>query len=960
MNILFETNDLTSTLFISDLKFHCRGEVLSDQVDLSVYATDASIYQIQPDVVFIPIDEDDVITAVKIAQDHKIPIIARGGGTGLAGQAIGRGMIIDFSKHLDKILSFEPTKKEITVQPGIVRDVLHNYLAEYRLHFAPDPATSSRANIGGMIANNSSGTKSILYGKTIDHVIALKILLVDGTILNLAKKSKSEYQQISGENTREGEIYRNFEKIIIKNKEEIISKFPKVMRRVGGYNLDEFVTDEDWNLSKLVVGSEGTLGIILQATINLTPLPNFKFVCLSHFDTMHAAIVAVQQIVHHQPAAVEIIDKTVIELSRKNIATKDSCQVIQGHPEAVLVVEFHGETELEAQKKAQHLAQNLQKEAIGYAHPIYPEGKAYNDILTVRKKGLGLMIGMKSQRKPVAFIEDAAIPLEYLPQYIQEVDAICNNYGVDAIKYAHASVGVIHIRPILNLRDPNDIELLKKIAEETFLLVKKYGGSWSGEHGDGLVRSPFNERFFGKEIYHAFKEVKGIFDTDNLLNPGKIIDAPPMDENLRYGKNYQDQKINSVFHFREAGSFADEVHMCSGVGECRKTLKGTMCPTYMATRDEEHSTRGRANILRLAMSGQLKDGMYSESVYQALELCLSCKACKSECPSNVDMAKLKSEVWQMKYDQFGSTLRERLVRDSIKVARLFSGPIAPLINSIQKSSLFRGILDKVVAIEKKRILPTYSNNIFTSWYYKNYQPPVEVTGKVILFADTYLNYHEPSVGISTIKLLSQIGIEVILAETGCCQRPRISNGFLHLAKKEGQQIIEKFQPFIKLDYPILVCEPSCASALQYDLPDLMDDPASANDLANRLSTVADYVLAYITKNQLKISLKDKVIFIHGHCHEKSLYNTLSIKKILESCGAVVHEIESGCCGMAGVFGYEKEHYSLSEKIGRERLFNVIDKMPTNSVLIANGFSCRHQIEHFTGRKAVFWTEVFGM
>lgn len=950
---------MSHQLFIRDLQVNCRGQVLSDVLSLGIYATDASIYQIRPIVVVIPKDQEDTITAVRIAADHRISIVPRGGGTGLAGQAIGQAMILDLSKNLRQILDFNPVEKWIVVQPGVVRDTLNRFLAPHGLHFAPDPATSSRANIGGMIANNSSGTKSIIYGKTIDHVLELKVLLSDGTMLHLNRKNKSEYEDICRQSSREGDIYSSVKNIIDHHAQSIRQCYPKVMRRVGGYNLDELLDPEARNLSKLITGSEGTLGIILQAKINLTPLPACKYVCLCHFATMQAAIKATQKIVNYYPAAVEIIDRTVIELSRQNLATKNSCRVIVGDPEAVLIVEFHGDTSDETRQKAEQMANALSHDRIGYAHPVFPEGEEYNDILTVRKKGLGLMIGMKSRRKPVAFIEDAAIPLEHLPEYIAEVDSICKKYGVDAIKYAHVSVGLIHVRPVLDLRDPGDVELLKKIAEETFLLVKKYKGAWSGEHGDGLVRSPFNERFFGMELYQAFRDIKEIFDPAGLMNPGKIIDAPPLDHNLRYGEKYLDMPFNTVFHYRETGSFHAEVHMCSGVGECRKTDKGTMCPSFMATRDEADSTRGRANILRLAMSGQIgKEGLLEEAVLSALDLCLSCKACKSECPSNVDMARLKSEVWQLKHDRQGISLRDRFVRDSTRFARWFSGPPASLINRVQGSPVFRFSLEKIARIERRRILPSYTGETFTTWYERNYSPPDPIRDTVFLFADTYLNYHEPSIGIATVRLLKGLGVHSEIINAGCCQRPRISNGFLKQAKSEGASLMTKLADLVKTGRPILVCEPSCASALQFDLPDLMDDENLVKDIPSHISTVADYLIRKIKSGWTLPTLKPSRIYLHGHCHEKALYGIQSIREIIEMVGGRVKVIDSGCCGMAGAFGYEKEHYELSEKIGRDRLFDVINQMPEDSLIVASGFSCRHQIEHFTNRKVHFWTEVF--
>ena len=950
---------LTNHLFVSDLKAHCHAEILTDDTNLGIYSTDASMYQITPIAIIQPKTEEEIVSAVKIAVDHEIPVIPRGGGTGLAGQAIGSGLIIDFSKYYNKIIEFNEKEKWIIVQPGIIRDHLNTFLQPHQLHFAPDPATSSRANVGGMIANNASGTKSIIYGKTIDHVLELKVLLSDGTILKLKDKTKFERQQLSNEKDRESEIYQALGQIIATNRSNIELRFPKVMRRVGGYNLDEFLDDKVWNLCKLMVGSEGTLGIILQAKLNLTPLPPSKCACLAHFYTMDEAIRAVQKIIPHKPSAVEIIDDTVINFSRQNNATKDSCRVIEGDPEAVLMIEFTGDDYEVLHDQVTGVVKMLTQQKMGYAFPVFAEGKDYQDILTLRKKGLGLMMGMKTKRKPVAFIEDAAIPVEHLDKYIAEVDRVCKKYGVQAIKYAHASVGVIHVRPVLDMRDPSDIELLKKIAEETFTLVKKYKGSWSGEHGDGLVRSPFNERFFGPAVYQAFRQVKKLFDPTNSMNPGKIVDAPPMDQNLRYGSTYEDQTISTVFRFREEGNFQEEVHMCSGVGECRKIGKGTMCPSYMATRNEKDSTRGRANALRLAMSGQSMQPIYSQDIIDVLDLCLSCKACKSECPSNVDMAKLKSEVLQMKYDHSGNTIRESLLKKSSSYAKQLAGTVAPMVNRIQRSQLFRKTLDKLVGFDQRRILPSYARVPLYQWYQQQYFPPANAETSVVLFADTYVNYHEPEVGISAIELLGSLGVAVELANIGCCQRPRISNGFLHAAKEDGTLMATNLQAFMKTGKKIVVCEPSCASALQFDIPDLLDDPDVANSLSKNVHLLTDFVWDILKRRKNPgLKLKSKEMVLHGHCHEKALYGTQSLHEIFNHLGARLSEIDSGCCGMAGSFGYEKEHYQLSETIGEDRLFPSLRSAAKNTLVISNGFSCRHQIDHFTDRKAIFWTEAF--
>ena len=949
-------------LFVADLKASIEGEVLTDEVSLGLYSTDASLYQIKPIAVVTPKHEKDVTQAVKIAHDHKVTIVPRGGGTGLAGQTIGTSMILDFSKHINQILEINPEEKWVRVQPGIARDNLNHALEPYGLHFAPDPATSSRANVGGMLGNNSSGTKSILYGKTVDHILEMKVLLADGTLMQLKEESPDSYAEKANSDSRIGKIYNGVKEIIDTHRDEIEDKFPKVMRRVGGYNLDEFIYTDRWNLSKLIVGSEGTLGTILEAKLNLEPLPKFKSVCLVHFHDLNETIRAVQTMVKFNPAAVEILDDTVIRLSRENLATRRSCQVVHGDPKAVLIAEFYADTEEEVMGRPALMVEALKEQGFGYAYPIHPEGQAYHDVWTIRKKGLGLMLGIKGKKKPLAFIEDAGIPLDVLPQYIEEVGAVCKKYETEAAMYAHASVGVIHVRPILDMRDPVDIERYKGIAEETFELVKKYKGSWSGEHGDGLVRSPFNERFFGPVIYQALKDVKHLFDPDNMMNPGKIVDAPPIDQNLKYGANYEDKPIETVYHYRSDGGFHDAVHMCSGVGECRKTLNGTMCPSFMATMDEEHSTRGRANALRLAMSGQMSDlGLDDPRLRETLDLCLSCKACKSECPSNVDMAKLKSEIWQRKYDREGLSMRERFIRDSTKFAKMFSGTLAPVINGVQKTGIFRWSLEKLAGIEKKRILPEYTSQPFAAWYRKNYKPPVTPVDQVVLFVDTYLNYHEPSVGISTVKLLVKCGFHVEIADVGCCQRPKISNGFLREAKEEGTMLARKLMPFIEADKKILVCEPSCASALNHDIPDLMDDEQLGKKLSDAVVPVAAFLHEQMQGGlPLPLEIKHDHIMMHGHCHEKSLYGTTHIQSLIKACGHEVELIDSGCCGMAGSFGYEKEHYALSEKIGDARLFSKVRKAPANTFVIANGFSCRHQLEHFANAHPRYWTEVFDL
>ncbi|MBK9929760.1 MAG: FAD-binding protein [Saprospiraceae bacterium] len=944
----------------ASLQSKIKGEILTDDYSLGMYSTDASFYQLMPLAIVLPMDEADVKAAVKFANDNHLKILPRGGGTSLAGQTVGEALIIDFSKYMNKIIEFNERERWVKVQPGLVRDVLNEEMAHYGLHYAPDPATSSRANVGGMVGNNSSGTKSILYGKTVDHILEAKVLLADGTEMILNEKTEAEYDHIANQPSREGEIYKKFREAIHLHADEIKARFPKVMRRVGGYNLDEFVYTDRWNLAKLITGSEGTLAISLELKINLEPLPKFKSVVVVHFAELLEAIKAVEPMLPYRPSAVEILDRTVLHLSAENLTTKHLCHFIEGDPAAILIVEFYGDTQQSVIERPQEMIEELKRLGWGYAYPLFPGGKSYNDVWELRKKGFGLMLGLKGDKKALSFIEDAAVPIPVLPEYIDQVLKICAKHHTEVAMYAHASVGVIHVQPLLDLRDEQDIINLKNITDETFDLVVKYGGSWSGEHGDGLVRSAYNERFFGTTIYNVFREIKTWFDPQNIMNPGKIVDTQAIEQNLRYGTKYKDTAVKTAFHYRSENSFSESVHMCTGVGECRKILGGTMCPSFKATREEEHSTRGRANALRLAMSNQLDHaGLSSKRLHEVMDLCISCKACKSECPSNVDMAKMKSDVAQLYYDEHGISFRDRLIRDSSRMASRMSGSLAGIINLVQRTSLFKMLLEKMVGFDRRKNLPEYAHQPFYKWFEKKANHFRSVDKKVVLFADTYLNFHEPNIGISALELLNSCGYEVILANVGCCQRPKISHGFLRDAKKEGMKTVDGLRKYLDQGLSIVVCEPSCASALNDDLPDLIDDEALALQLKNQVMMIDVFITKAIEAGHIEKSFESIAgnLLIHGHCHQKALYGTSSMKTVLENGKFSCSEIPSGCCGMAGSFGYEKEHFEVSQKIGEEILIPAVKSMKEGTTLVANGFSCRHQIEHFTGVKAKHWVEV---
>ena len=944
--------------FVEALKSDIKGDVYHDPVVLGMYATDASIYQIMPVAVVCPKDEEDVIACVKIANTFHVPILARGGGTSLAGQTVAEAIVIDFSKYMNSILLLDD--KTVVVQPGVIRHQLNHFLKPKGLEFAPDPATSSRATIGGMIANNSSGTKSILYGKTSDHVIELKVLLADGTIIRTKALSAEALQTKLNSEDPDKELYKRMIDIVVPLEEEVKLKYPKTMRRVGGYAFDDFLTSGCGDLNRIIIGSEGTLGIILEATLKLVDLPKYKGVSVVQFDHAQDAIKATITMVKYQPAAVEILSRLLIGYSRKNIETASMTGFLKGEPDSIQIIEFYGDDPIEIKERAEAMHADLRQQGFGYAHDYYPEGKTYHDIWGIRERGLGLLLGEPTDKKGVPVIEDAAIPLEHLDAFIADVIAISHRRGVEVDYYAHASVGVIHIKPILDLREQEDIDHFKIIADEVFQRVMYYGGSWSSEHGDGIVRSGYLSAFYGEQILEGFVKTKELFDPHFLLNPGKIIDPPPIDSHLRYGTTYTDLPFNAVYHYREQRDFYTAIHQCSGLGACRKIAGGTMCPSFMVTLDEVDSTRGRANALRLAMSGQLEDGLANQHLPEVLDLCLSCKACKAECPSSVDMARLKGEVMQHQFDRYGASWKDKMIGRSPDLARKLSGRKAALVNTIQSIPVVKQIMMKMLGMDMRRHLPTYASKTWTRTNQKSRKTSAEGMPDIILLVDTYTQCHQPESGIAAVRLLERLGKKVMLLDAGCCQRPRISHGFLREAAERVLPGVKKIVPWLEKNIPVGVLEPGCASAWTDDIPDLISDEKSAA-LLKRIVPFEQIlwdVLRESKEGQTGIQPRAKEILVHGHCHQKSIYGMDAVKSIFNLWPEIsFREIDSGCCGMAGSFGYEAKHYDLSKKMAERVLIPTIEDHP-EALVIANGFSCRHQIADFSGRKAIHIAEAF--
>jgi FAD/FMN-containing dehydrogenase/Fe-S oxidoreductase len=931
-----------------------------DQKTLGLYATDASLYQVEPIAVFIPTCEEDLIRAVKIAHKYHVPIMPRGSATSLAGQTVNRALVIDFTNHFDNIVEINAPQRYAIVQPGVVRDTFNNEAKQYDLHYAPDPATSSRATIGGMIINNSSGTKSIKYGMSIDHLIGMRVLLSDGTVMDTHQLSPEEWDVKSQKNDREGQIYRAFRKIIYEHAASIEAVYPKVKRRVQGYPLDQYIHTDQWNMSRIFSGSEGTLGIMLSAKINLEPIPKFKAAINVHYADRMAAIREVSEMVAFEPAAVEMLDFNVFEQSKKNHSLAPlHARLIQGDPQATLSVEFFCLSQRELDDKIEAFTTWLKDNSTAYAYPVLSTSQALDDQWMLRKNGLGLLMGDPAGRKPLPFIEDMAIPLEHLADYIQQVLHICTARGVETILYAHASVGVLHVRPALDVTVQRDIDLMKEISDEVFKLVKLYKGSWSGEHGDGRDRGHRLRDYFGDEIYQCLKDVKNIFDPAGLMNPDIIIDVPPMDQNLRIDPQYKTKKYDFVYHYRHDHSFEGLVHNCSGVGVCRNHHGGTMCPSFRATSEEEDSTRGRANALRLGISGQLGfESLTDHKVLETMDLCLSCKACKSECPSNVDMAKLKSEVLQLKYNEGNISIREKAILHNDKIVKIMSGSLAPFVNRIQKLKVVRWTMEKLLGVDRRRILPDYAPQKLTSWFVKNYTP-AHRGNPIVLYADTYINHHDIEMGKAAIRLLDDCGYEVILADVGCCQRPKISNGFLNVAKEEGAKVASSLEYYLDRGIPIVVCEPSCTTALTDDLPDLIDDHTLASKLKSGVYQIDDFLARAAHCGDVKgrfVPLSDDIL-IHGHCHQKASFGTKGMHQSYAGHDDVkYHECDSGCCGMAGSFGYEVEHFDVSKKIADHVLIPAVNAHKASGLVVANGFSCRHQIHDFANRKAVHWVQ----
>ncbi len=953
-----------------------KGDVLTDSTSVMLYSTDASAYSEKPLGVVYPQDADDIGETIRFCNQHKMPLIPRAAGTSLAGQVVGSGLVVDISKHLTRIIEVNEKEKWVRVEPGVVLDELNAYLKSYGLFFGPETSTSNRCNMGGMVGNNSCGTHSIIYGSTRDHTLEIKGFLSNGDKASFGKVTKEEFARKCKDKTFEGSIYRKIDEILSSedNREEIAKEFPHkdIHRRNTGYALDYLMNSEPFsevpepfNMCKLLAGSEGTLFFTTEIKLNLVPLPPEQkgLVCV-HLHSLEDAFKANIIALEFKPAAVELMDKTIMDLTKGNITQRKNRFFVDGDPEALLLVEFYSDSRDDINSRAKAMQEAMLAKGYGYAFPVLYGGDI-GKVWALRKAGLGILSNMSGDDLPVPVIEDTAVrPLD-VPAYMVEINAMLKKYNKECVYYAHIGSGELHLRPVLNMKKEEDVQLFHDIAKDTAAIVKKYRGSLSGEHGDGRLRGQFIPFMIGEHNYSLFKEIKKAFDPNGIFNPGKITGTPPMNSSLRYKEAETEVIENPLFDWSETLGIVRAAERCNGSGDCRKShlIGGTMCPSYMGTRDERNTTRARSNMLREFFNGSITtDKLGFDEVKEVLDLCLSCKACKSECPSSVDMTKLKAEFLNLYHSKYGVPLRSRLIGALPSVNRLAS-LLPGVTNAVFRSKLLSGLITRVIGFSTKRELPLLSKTTMRRWYKKHKGVEVKTKRTIYLFADEFTNFNDSHVGIKTILLLERLGYNVVVPKLKESGRTYLSKGILKKAKSLANENVKLLEGVVTEESPLIGIEPSAILTFRDEYPALVRQELKegAKKIANCSFTIEEFLNSENEKGNIDKSLfvkDEKKIKFHGHCYQKSLSETKYTKSILEIPeNYSAEEIPSGCCGMAGAFGYEKEHYDLSMKIGELVLFPEVRKTGEDTLLAASGTSCRHHIKHGTDRESVHPVEV---
>lgn len=944
---------------VEELSRGLQGEVRADAWNRWLYATDASLYQMEPVCVVFPKGPEDVQHVLRVAAQAGIPVMPRGGGTGLSGQTVNHAIVMDFTREMGKLLELNVEEGWVRAQPGLVLSELNRQLAPHGLLYGIDPSTQNRATIGGGIGNNSCGAHSIVYGKTIDNVLGVEAVLADASLTRFEAFDGAELEARLSQPGLEGELYREVRRIGVEQHEEIERRFPKIMRRVSGYNLDDFVRDTGpMDLSRMVVGSEGTLAIVTEAKLRLHTLPRFKGLAAVHFNTLVEAAEATVASLEHPVASIELVDSVVVRRCRESIGFRHLAYFVEGEPGGILLIEMAGDTEAEVEGLIQALKADLERQGLGYYTFATTDATEQRNIWRMREAGQGLITSVRGDLKPATFVEDAAVAPERLPEYIKRFQAIVESNYTEAAYYGHASVGCLHIRPMVNPKTSAGLDQMEKIATEIADLVLEFGGSLSGEHGDGIVRGVFTEKMFGPTLTNAFREVKRTFDPDGLLNPGKIIDTPAFRENLRLPPDVKNWEPVTYLDFSYEGGMAAAAEQCNGQGACRKH-EGGMCPSYMVTKEEEHSTRGRANLLRLTFSGAIPhDELTGDRLYEALDLCIECKACAAECPTGVDMAKLKYEVLAQRNKAHGVPLRSRLFAQINLVSKL-TAPVGRIANLVGRFPPAQKVMERAVGITSRRPMPRFAAQTFPKWFKSRTEranPNRGVRGDAVLFHDTFMDYYNPEVGRAAVRILEALGYNIILApRTACCGRPAISKGLLPTAKRWANQNIEVLRHYAERGVPIIGTEPSCLLTFRHEYPELVEGQA-ARDVAANAYMLDEFILKLAAEEPAAVTAAfrpdmQQEILLHAHCHQKASIGADPTLKMLELVpGYTPRLIETSCCGMAGSFGFEAEHYEISQQMGNLRLFPAVENAAPDTAIAITGVSCRQQIGHFTSRK----------
>lgn len=941
--------------FEEALRANIDGEIHFDAIHRRVYSVDASIYEIEPVGIVVPKTKQALIKTIQICHHHHIPVIPRGAATGITGGCLGKGLIIDTSKYLNHILEIDYEKGYAICEPGVVQDRLNEALAAKGYRLGPDTSTGNRATLGGMVANNSAGARSLLYGTMYDHVLETELVLGTGEILHLRSLSLEEWKKKAVQSNLEGHIYRELFRIREQYRSEIGAHFPNIPRRVSGYNIHSLL-DSPFNPSKLIVGSEGSLGLTTEIKVQISPKPAVVGLCVIHLKDMFEAMKRIEELLAFHPIAIEMIDHRILEAGMQSPSMRGKLGWLTEIPDALFMVEFEAKTALELLQKIDDFTAFLKQNRIGYAYTTLLDPVLMSHIWEVRKSGLGLLLSKRSYSRAIAFLEDLSIPPKQLGAFMEKFNVYLKSHNKQAGIYGHVGSGCMHIRPYIDLCKTDDLKLMQRMMEEISDLVLAHGGALSGEHGDGLIRSWLNEKMFGKTLYQAFVEIKTAFDPDNLMNPGKVVHGPPLLQNLRIDPQTNIQPIDTFLDFSQEGGFALAADLCNGNGLCRKSEK-LMCPSFQATGDEFHTTRARAQALRAIVNGKVPiENLSSQDTFDVLDLCLECKGCKTECPSEVDMAKMKTEFLYHYYQKHATPLRNYIFSHIGTLNKL--GSYAPsLFNRFSKSWLAKKFMGWI-GISPSRTLPSLANKTFSTLLSKS--TPSEKPS-VVLFSDTFTEFNEPQIGVAAVQVLEKLGYHVIVPEWQCCGRPALSKGRLPQAQKMAKKLIQTLLPFAHAGMPIIGLEPSCLFTIKEDYQGLVGSSNSDMKLIKEQCTTFDlFVAKHLIDGKLPFMLNSikAPIKLHGHCHQKALEGTKYTLSLLKAIpGSNVTEIPSGCCGMAGSFGYEQEHEKISLEIAELQLLPAIRASTEDTILVANGISCRSQIRTSCPHKVLHIAEV---